>query len=76
MKKAKSWGSKTKTTQADKSKNIVVQAEKSSKWKGLKTIFSPSTSYQVLDSIEEEIEVTVAQMTTKKTTGSPSENTQ
>ncbi len=34
----------------------------------MKTIFSPSTSYQVLDSIEEEIEVTIAQMTTEKTT--------
>jgi hypothetical protein len=31
----------------------------SSKWKGLKTIFNPSTSYQVFDSIEQEIEVMV-----------------
>jgi hypothetical protein len=36
-----------------KQKKKVAQAKKISKWKGLRTIFSPSTSYQVLDSIEE-----------------------
>ncbi len=32
----------------------------------MKTIFSPSTSYQILDSIEEEIEVMVVQMMVEK----------
>jgi hypothetical protein len=31
--------------QVEKSKEIVAQVEKSFKWKGLRTIFSPSTSY-------------------------------
>ncbi len=51
----------------EEAKEIVAQAKKSSKWKGLRTIFSP-TSYQVLDFVEEELKVTIAQMTTKKTT--------
>jgi hypothetical protein len=33
---------------------------------GVKTIFNPSTSYQIFNAIEEETEVTVAQMMTKK----------
>ncbi len=37
----------------EEAKRTVAQVKKSSKWKGLRTIFSPSTSYQVLDSIEE-----------------------
>ncbi len=41
----------------------------------MRTIFNPSTSYQILDHVEEEIEVTVAQVTAKKTNGSPNENT-
>jgi hypothetical protein len=61
--------------QAKKSKEIVVQIEKSSKSKGLRTIFSPIISYQVLDYVEEEIELMVMQMMIEKTTGSPSENT-
>jgi hypothetical protein len=35
-------------------KIIIAQAEKSSKWKGLRTIFSFS-SYQILDPVEEKI---------------------
>ncbi len=42
----------------------------------MRIIFSPFTSYHVLDFVEEEIEVTIVQMTTKETNGSPSENTQ
>ncbi len=60
----------------EKFKEIATQAEKSSKWKGLRTMFSPFTSYQVLDFVEEELEVMVAQMTIEKTTNSPNENTQ
>jgi hypothetical protein len=60
----------------EEAKEIDVQAKKSSKWKGLRTIFSPSTSYQVFDFVEEEIEVTIVQMTTEKTTSSPNEDTQ
>jgi hypothetical protein len=41
-----------------------------------RTIFNPSTSYQIFDHVEEEIDVTIAQVTTKKTNGSPNENTQ
>jgi hypothetical protein len=38
--------------QAKKSKEIIVQVDKSSKWKGLRTIFSPFTSYHVFDFVE------------------------
>ncbi len=34
---------------------------------GLKTIFSPSNSYQVFHLVEEEVKVIVVQTTTKKT---------
>ncbi len=51
-------------------------AKKSTKWKGLRTIFNPSNSYQVLHSIEEEVEVTIAKTMAKETNGSPNENTQ
>ncbi len=43
---------------------------------GVGTIFSPSTSYQILYFVKEEIEVTVVQMTIKKTTSSPNEDIQ
>jgi hypothetical protein len=62
--------------QTKKSKKIIVQVEKSSKWKGLRTIFNPYTSYQVLKFVEEEIEVMVVQMTNFLKNVSPSENTQ
>jgi hypothetical protein len=42
-----------------KSKEIAVHADKYSQWKGLRTIFSPFTSYQVLDYVEEKIEVMI-----------------
>ncbi len=42
-------------------KEIVVQVKTFYKWKGLRTIFSPSTNYQVLNFVEEEIKVTIAQ---------------
>jgi hypothetical protein len=42
----------------------------------LKTIFNPFASYQVLNFVEEEIKVVVAQMTTFFLNGSPSENIQ
>ncbi len=45
----------------EEAKEIVVQVRTSYKWKGLRTIFSPSTSYQVLNFVDEEIEVIVAQ---------------
>jgi len=36
-----------------KKQKKIVQTKKSSKWKRLKTIFNSSTSYQVLDFVEE-----------------------
>jgi hypothetical protein len=42
----------------------------------LKTIFSPSNIYHVPHPIEEKIKITLAQTTSKKTNGSPNENTQ
>ncbi len=42
----------------------------------MRSIFSPSTSYQVLDFVEEEIEVMVTQMIVEKKTNSPSEDIQ
>jgi hypothetical protein len=36
-----------------KQKKKVALVEKCFKWKGLRTIFSPSTNNQVLDSVEE-----------------------
>jgi hypothetical protein len=41
------------TTQVEKSKEITIHVEKSTKYKGLITIFSPFNSYQVLHPIEE-----------------------
>ncbi len=41
----------------------------------MRTIFSPSNSYQVLHHVEEEIEVTIMQTTIQETNGSPSEDT-
>ncbi len=76
MEKAKLWGSKRNIVQVEKSKKIVVQAKKYFKWKGLRIIFSPSISYQVLDFVEEEIKVTIVQMMAEKTNGSPSEDIQ
>ncbi len=42
----------------------------------MRTIFNPSNSYQVLHSIEEVVEITIAQTIVKKTNGSPNEDTQ
>lgn len=42
----------------------------------MRTIFNPSNSYQVLHSIEEEVEVTTAQTIVKKTNGSLNKDTQ
>ncbi len=42
----------------------------------MRTIFSPSISYSILDIVDEEIEVMVAQMMVEETNGSPSENIQ
>jgi hypothetical protein len=42
----------------------------------LRTIFSPSNSYQVLHLIEEQVEVIVMQTTIEETNGSPSEDIQ
>lgn len=63
-------------TQVEKSKKILIHAKRSTTQKGLKTIFSPSNNCQVLHPIEEEIEIIIAQTTTKETNGSPSEDTQ
>ncbi len=52
-----------------------VQVKKSTKWKGLKTIFSPSNSYQVLDHVEEKVKVTTTQTIVEETNGSPNEET-
>jgi hypothetical protein len=43
---------KKKDVQAKKFKEIIVQANKSSKWKGLRTIFSPFISYHEFDYVE------------------------
>jgi hypothetical protein len=42
----------------------------------LKTIYSPSNSYEVLCLVEEEVNVTVAQTTIEETNGSPNEDIQ
>ncbi len=67
---------KKNIVQAKKSKEIATQAQKSTKWKGLRTIFSPSNIYHVPHPIEENIKITLAQTTSKKTNGSPNEDTQ
>ncbi len=60
----------------EEAKEIAIQAKKYSKWKGLKTIFSPSISYSILDIVDEEIEVMVAPMMVEEKNGSPSEDIQ
>ncbi len=42
----------------------------------MKTIYSPSNSYEVLCLVEEEVNVTVAQTTIEETNGSPNEDIQ
>jgi hypothetical protein len=43
---------------------------------GVENFFNPSTSYQVLNSVEVKIEIMVAQATNFFKNGSPNENTQ
>jgi predicted transcriptional regulator len=67
MEKAELWESKKIVVQVEKSKEIATQTKKSSKWKGLKTIFNPFTSNLILDLVEEEIKVTVVQTMVEET---------